>query len=76
MTREIELEMLKEFLEDYKGTQIFNTRNLVGDYMETIYHRNDIRVDYCASYDYLEVFGLSDTEFVELFKKSWLGYEV
>lgn len=76
MTREIELEMLKEFLEGYKGTQIFNTRNLVGDYMETIYHRNNIVVDYCPSYNYLEVFGLSDTEFVELFKKSWLGYEV
>ena len=42
---------------------IFDCRNTVGDPMSTVYDENDVRVEMCFEYDYIEVFGLSDTEF-------------
>lgn len=45
---------------------IFYTRNTVGDFMETLYEDSDIIIDICRSYEYFEVFGLSDEEFSEL----------
>ena len=47
---------------------IFNTRNLIGDPMETLYKGSDITIDICYPYAYFEVFGLSDEEFSELEK--------
>ena len=70
------MDELKRFLQDYKGTQVFNTRNLVGDSMETIYKQNKIQVDYCKDYDYLEIFGLTQEEFKSLVNTTWLGYEI
>lgn len=43
--------------------QIFNSRNMVGDYMETICHEGKIIVDWCEHYNYIEVFGVSAEEY-------------
>ena len=45
---------------------LFNTRNWVGDPMETIYEDEDVCVDVCRWNSYFEVFGLSESAFEEL----------
>jgi len=45
---------------------IFNTRNIMGDFMETIYEEDGVTVDICRGWEYFEVFGLSNPEFAEL----------
>ena len=44
------------------GTQWFNTRNIIGDPMETIYCKDGVRIDYCYKYCYLEIFGLEEED--------------
>lgn len=46
--------------------QTFDTRNVVGDPMETIYEAEGITIDYCEGYNYLEIFGLTDEEYRSL----------
>jgi hypothetical protein len=53
---------------NYADCGIFNTRNIIGDTMETIYEDEDLTIDICYGYSYFEVFGLSDSEFEELEK--------
>lgn len=48
------------------GIQMFCTRNICGDPMVNIYDNNDISVDYCHYYGYIEIFGLEDDEFEEV----------
>ena len=62
------MENLRSFLvnQGYKGMQTFDTRNIAGDYMETIYQEDGIVVDICRGYCYLEIFGLSDEEYQSL----------
>ena len=45
------------------GVQMFNTRNVVGDTMHTIYDKDGITVDICYDWGYIEIFGLTDAEF-------------
>lgn len=45
---------------------IFNSRNIVGDIMSTIYEDDEITIDICYHWCYFEVFGLSDDEFKSL----------
>ncbi len=45
---------------------IFNSRNIVGDEMFTVYNQDGLVIDICYRYGYLEVFGLSDEEFYKL----------
>lgn len=45
---------------------IFDSRNIVGDVMETIYKDEGLTIDICYGYSYFEVFGLSDAEYEEL----------
>lgn len=45
---------------------IYNTRNHYWDLLETLYSEDDVIVDYCYEYDYLEIFGLSHDEFEEV----------
>ena len=45
---------------------IFNSRNIVGDPMTTIYRGNQLTIDICYPHAYFEVFGLSEKEFEEL----------
>lgn len=62
------MEKLREFLieDGYKGMQTFNTRNIAGDYMETVYCEDGITVDECPSWHYLEIFGLTKEEYESL----------
>lgn len=46
-----------------KGIPMFDTRNIVGDPMITIYDRDGICVDECRFCGYIEIFGLTDEEF-------------
>lgn len=59
------MEELIEFLKEEfpNGIQMFDTRNIAGDYMETIYEKDGITVDYAPFYEYIEIFGLSKEEF-------------
>ena len=63
------LEKAKEIVkEHYRFARcgIFDSRNLVGDCMETIYEGEGLTVDICFYYSYFEVFGLSNADFKEL----------
>lgn len=64
------IEKLRNFILEngYKGTQAFNSRNLLGDSMTNIYEdkENGVIVDFCHYYNYLEIFGLSDEEYKSL----------
>ena len=45
---------------------IYNSRNIFGDSMTTVYRGNHLTIDVCYPYAYFEVFGLSEKEFKEL----------
>jgi len=63
------LEKAKEVIKEYYNEAdcgIFDSRNLVGDSMTTIYEGEGLTIDICHYYSYFEVFGLSDAEFEEL----------
>lgn len=58
------LEFLKE--EFPHGVQTFFTPNIVGDTTFNIYDEDGICIYYCPSYDYIEIFGLTEDEENEL----------
>jgi hypothetical protein len=58
-------EIVKEFYR-FADCGIFNSRNLVGDSMLTIYEGEGLTVDICYHYSYFEVFGLTSKEFDKL----------
>ena len=67
------LSKVKKFIQEnyYDETcgwpiQLFDSRNTVGDYMETVYEEDGVTIDYCPHYDYLEIFGLSADEYWSL----------
>lgn len=61
------IDKLKKFLqENYPNEQAFNTKNVLGDSMRTVYNEDGIIVDYCYDYVYIEIFGLTDKEFENL----------
>lgn len=65
------LEKAKEIIkEHYKEGNygIFNSRNVLEDWMTNIYDDGDLTIDICYEWNYFEVFGLSDEEFDELAK--------
>lgn len=65
------LDIAKQIIkENYKNADcgIFNTRNIIGDSMITIYKGNELTIDICYRYSYFEVFGLSKDEFNKLEK--------
>ena len=45
--------------------QFFNSRNTVGDEMETIYEKDGITIDICYDWGYFEVFGMTNEEFID-----------
>lgn len=51
---------------NYARCGIFDTRNVLGDPMESLYCDNGLQIDICFRYEYFEVFGLNGTEFSEL----------
>lgn len=61
------MDKLKKFLqEEYPNSQAFNTRNIAGDSICTVYEEDGITVDYCYYYEYIEIFGLTEEEFESL----------
>lgn len=58
-------EIIKEHYEEAKYG-IFDSRNTAGDYMDTLYEKNELIIDICYYWGYFEVFGLSNNEFIEL----------
>ena len=64
---EIAKKVIAENIDDAK-CGIFDTRNIVGDFMENIYESEDLIIDICYGWAYFEVFGLTDSEFAELEK--------
>ena len=45
---------------------LFFTRNWIGDPMSTIWEEDGVTIDICYSYQYFEVFGLTEEEEKEL----------
>ena len=62
---EIAKEIIKERYND-ADCGIYNSRNIAGDQMYTIYDDGELQIDICYYYAYFEVFGLSCEEFGEL----------
>lgn len=58
-------EIIEKNIEDARYG-IFNTRNIVGDRMTSLYDDGDLQIDICYDWGYFEVFGLSDEEFEQL----------
>nr|DAZ41550.1 MAG TPA: hypothetical protein [Caudoviricetes sp.] len=48
---------------------MFDTANIVGDFMVPIYKKDDILVLFAPEYDYIEIFGISDEEFERVRKE-------
>lgn len=65
------LEKAKEIVKKYykdADCGIFNSRNVLGDEMITIYKNESLTIEICYNYAYFEVFGLTNEEFKELEK--------
>ena len=62
---EIAKKIIKEnFRIAYCG--IYNTRNIVGDTMQTIYCKDGLVIDVCIFWCYFEVFGLDYADYCDL----------
>ena len=66
---ETAMDFMKEFCKEHKfeDIQMFNTRNVCGDVMENLLAENGVYIDICWGYGYIEVFGLTEDEFNELY---------
>lgn len=65
------LEKAKEIIKEYYkegDCGIYNSQNIVGDWMTNIYNNDGLCIDICYGYSYFEVFGLSNKEFADLEK--------
>lgn len=49
---------------------MFDTPSLVNDYRKPIYVEDDITVLYAPSWNYIEIFGISDEEFERVMKEA------
>lgn len=58
--------IIKEHFSD-ADCGIFNSRNIVGDFMTNIYDEDGVTIDICYGWAYFEVFGLTDEEFREIY---------
>ena len=59
------VEQVMEFLEEWfpTGIQMFDNKNWAGDEIANIYYFSGVEIDYAADYDYIEIFGLTYSEF-------------
>lgn len=67
--------VIKEYIEEAE-CGIYDTRNIAGDSMTTIFDEDGLQIDICYHWEYFEVFGLNREEFQELKKyyhelRSW-----
>jgi phosphorylcholine metabolism protein LicD len=78
------LSKVKKFIQEtyydewtgYYTIQLFDSRNTVGDIMETVYEEDGITIDFCPRHYYLEVFGLTNEEYLELIDPNKLHSKV
>lgn len=66
---ENKVELVKQIIKDnieQANCGIFDSRNIVGDPMTTIYRDAEVQVDICFNYAYFEIFGLTAEEFDEV----------
>lgn len=71
MKREKEFNEIKKCIKEYYDNGncgFFNTMNIVGDPMLTIFDGKYFTLDICYFYSYFEIFGTTDDEFKELKK--------
>ena len=69
LKRNKEFSKIKELIKNnYKDADcvLFDTKNIVGDYIETIFKGEFFTLDICYGYSYFEVFGTTQKEFEEL----------
>lgn len=64
---EIAKKIIEENFED-GDCGLYDSRNIVGDEMQTLYSDPALTTDICYGWGYFEVFGLTDEEFSELQK--------
>lgn len=65
------LETAKKIIKEHMDTVrwgIYDTRNILGDFMRTIFNEDGLIIDICDDWGYFEVFGLTSEEFLELKK--------
>ena len=63
------LEIAKKVIAEYIFQAmhgIFDTANIIGDEMDTIFDEDGLVIKICYYYEYFEVFGLSEADFREL----------
>lgn len=58
-------QIIKENIKDY-NCGIFDTRNIAGDFMITLYEGKCFTLDACYDWSYYELFGTTDEEFEEV----------
>lgn len=69
MNRKEEFQKVKELIKKYYKYSkygIYNTRNIVGDPMKTLYIGKYFKLEICYEYGYFEIFGTTNEEFEEL----------
>lgn len=59
--------IIKENIED-ANCGMFNTRNIIGDQMFTLYKKDGVTIAICYRYSYFEILGLNEQEFKEILK--------
>lgn len=59
--------VIKEYIKEAE-CGIYDTRNIAGDSMTTIFNEDGLQIDICYHWEYFEVFGLDGEEFQELEK--------
>ena len=65
------IEKIKDFLMEVftRPVQAFQTRNTGGDLLITIYFKDNVVIDFCPDWEYIEIFGLTTEEWIKL--KDW-----
>ncbi len=67
-------EALKELLQEIKQdkVQMFDCRDIVGDYKECILQEGEVTILYAPGYNYVEVLGLSTEDYNKIYER--FGY--
>ena len=62
------IEKIKNFLMEVftRPIQAFQTRNICGDSLITIYSEDNVVIDFCPYWEYIEIFGLTTKEWIKL----------
>lgn len=73
------LDEIKAIIDEYGdecNCGLFDNKNICGDDMINVYKKDGVVVDICHDNRYIEVIGLSDTDFDKLLDHYYNGYWV